>query len=730
MQPQRIKVVFITFILAVFVLPTGLIWADGGPEAVPSETPPPLEPTAEATVGVTLEPTVEATAAAEEPTIEATVEATLAATEAAEEPTAEATAEVILDANAELTPEATAETTPEATAEPTVEAAAEAPASEASIAEIVAAAAEADITLAVVDADGEIAPLVTEAAAEALSGGDPYFENPPGSGNWFGYTTTTCPNPPVAPANCTVVVANAVQSAVNAAPDGTTIYIAAGSYTEQVVIVGRNNLTLQGLPGAEIHSPVTLPQFFTVSGNPIRPVVLVNGSSNIVIQNLVIAGDGQGNGDYRFVGVGYNNSSGTIDGNTITGIRETPLSGTQHGVGVYVWNGDGVARTVNITDNVISDYQKNGIAASGNGLTVNIDGNTVTGAGPLGTGLPAQNGIQVSFGATGSVTNNTVTGNYYTNPAWGASGILIYNTSGVVVVADNDVSDNNVGLNVVSNGAGQTAQVDSSGNTFSGNDWGASVASYTNAGTANATFDGETFTGNDVGLYTDNPATTVHNSAFTGNTTAVEHDTAAWGLPGNVDATGNWWGAPGGPYHPTLNPTGIGDEVSDRVDFDPWLTGVPAAAAAPPPSYYLPVPMGRLNPDDGAVHAVYVPPALYDDGIRVFYRDTPERLAHLVPAAPQGYRYAYQPDQRSYFDFFGFRYGWSLGTYREPVTVCFAAADEPGTQVLALYSGTPRTWTILPSFVSSGAAGEPLICAPTAQLGGIALLLAPLAAAE
>jgi parallel beta-helix repeat protein len=39
-----------------------------------------------------------------------------------------------------------------------------------------------------------------------------------------------------------------------------------------------------------------------------------------------------------------------------------------------------------------------------------------------------------------------------------------------------------------------------------------------------------------------------------------------------VDAESNWWGDASGPYHPTLNPEGLGDTVSDYVDFDPWQT--------------------------------------------------------------------------------------------------------------------------------------------------------------
>jgi parallel beta-helix repeat protein len=40
----------------------------------------------------------------------------------------------------------------------------------------------------------------------------------------------------------------------------------------------------------------------------------------------------------------------------------------------------------------------------------------------------------------------------------------------------------------------------------------------------------------------------------------------------DVDAENNWWGDATGPYHSTLNPGGLGDIVSNYVDFDPWLT--------------------------------------------------------------------------------------------------------------------------------------------------------------
>lgn len=40
---------------------------------------------------------------------------------------------------------------------------------------------------------------------------------------------------------------------------------------------------------------------------------------------------------------------------------------------------------------------------------------------------------------------------------------------------------------------------------------------------------------------------------------------------GLTDARNNWWGDATGPYHDSLNPGGMGDTVSDYVDFIPWL---------------------------------------------------------------------------------------------------------------------------------------------------------------
>ena len=50
----------------------------------------------------------------------------------------------------------------------------------------------------------------------------------------------------------------------------------------------------------------------------------------------------------------------------------------------------------------------------------------------------------------------------------------------------------------------------------------------------------------------------------------------AYGLGGGpstvIAAQHNWWGSSFGPYHPSSNPSGIGNAVSDNVNFSDWLT--------------------------------------------------------------------------------------------------------------------------------------------------------------
>ena len=96
-----------------------------------------------------------------------------------------------------------------------------------------------------------------------------------------------------------------------------------------------------------------------------------------------------------------------------------------------------------VTNVEVTEYQKNAMALSGDGLTVSVTGCTTTGKGA--TSVTAQNGIQVSYGAGGTITDCTVSGNIYTGSGWAASGILPYDCPSLHMTG-NTVIDNYVGV--------------------------------------------------------------------------------------------------------------------------------------------------------------------------------------------------------------------------------------------------------------------------------------------
>src|SRR5712692_1627362 len=98
-----------------------------------------------------------------------------------------------------------------------------------------------------------------------------------------------------------------------------------------------------------------------------------------------------------------------------SGAAFTP-NGVQTGIGIIYDSGSsGQSITGTISNTLVHDYQKGGIVINHN-ANVNLNGNTVTGLGPVG--FIAQNGVQISRGATATLTANTITGNQYTqNPS-------------------------------------------------------------------------------------------------------------------------------------------------------------------------------------------------------------------------------------------------------------------------------------------------------------------------
>jgi hypothetical protein len=277
--------------------------------------------------------------------------------------------------------------------------------------------------------NGDIFLIDLESKTDPVFVDDDWSSMPPGvevsSGKYFGFNAFA-----------------KVQDGVNFVA-GSTVYIAPGTYEEQVEIT--SPLTLQGAGAAAtiIKSPVTLTKFFSTGPNN-KPIIYVHDTSGVNINDLTVDGAGRGNANYRFMGIAYRNAGGAVSNCVIKDVRDNPISGTQHGIGIYALADNGTNRTLNLSNTTITGFQKNGTVFAGANLSVSANGNTITGAGPVN--FIAQNGIQLSTGATGTITNNVVSAISYTPFTWSATGILVYGASGPVLTTGNTVTNAMVGI--------------------------------------------------------------------------------------------------------------------------------------------------------------------------------------------------------------------------------------------------------------------------------------------
>jgi hypothetical protein len=144
-------------------------------------------------------------------------------------------------------------------------------------------------------------------------------------------------------------------------------------------------------------------------------------------------------------GVYNDHQSVSVTKSTIENIGDHPFDGMQYGVGIFYTGGSG-----NITGNHVGPYQKGGITVRDGG-SANVQNNTVSGSGQVN--YIAQNGIQISYNASATVTGNTITGNWYTGPTYTACGLLFYQAGGVKQSA-NTMSGNQTNLCNVGRGGG------------------------------------------------------------------------------------------------------------------------------------------------------------------------------------------------------------------------------------------------------------------------------------
>jgi len=199
------------------------------------------------------------------------------------------------------------------------------------------------------------------------------------------------------------------------------------------------------------------------------------------------------------------------------------------------------AESITILNNTISDFNKFGIVAEDVG-SVTIENNTI-----ITTDYSvAPNGIQISGDTetTGSISNNIISGCHWDGydpetqtyeDNWTGSGILVIAPNSALTISGNEVRDSDVGLDIEACSGTLIMNNDVHNNSYGFVLWNANpTINYNNI-----------YQNGLCGVYRTND------------------------LIGTLDATLNWWGNPSGPG--SVGP-GLGDNVSESVEYCPWIT--------------------------------------------------------------------------------------------------------------------------------------------------------------
>ncbi len=406
-----------------------------------------------------------------------------------------------------------------------------------------------------------------------------------------------------------------VQNGIDGTAPNGVVNIAAGEYTEQLEVSKAVSLIGEGADRTVIKGVAEMPLFFN-DGNENYPVVYLRDTEEVTIRDLTVDGDGQGSNDSCYKGIGFSNAGGTIEDVTVIG-----TSASLQGDAIYASNTNGTDHSIVLRCCSISGFQKNAIDLNGTNAVILVENCDITGAGA--TAGIAQNGIQL-WGASGTVHSNSVSDIWSAGDDGSASGILVIDSSDVVI-DENTITNCTVSINATnSTGTAQNLEVTGNnvaatesscifgyrnvaiqGNTFaaasvcgmnienssevsvsgnsctesenglavngstevsvSGNSYSGNVIGLTVSGESQIVVDGDTFTDNtDTALLVTSVDADVDasNCIFSGNTAGVVN--FAGGL---VDATFNYWGAEDGP---SGEGAGSGDSVSAGISYSPW----------------------------------------------------------------------------------------------------------------------------------------------------------------
>lgn len=329
-----------------------------------------------------------------------------------------------------------------------------------------------------------------------------------------------------------------IQDAVDAAGEGDTINVKAGTYSENVDI-STNNLVLKSVDGDGLA---------IIEGDGMDYVIDITGDYGVTIDGFTIDGNGYDavyhNGltptdpiaitnntildcnDGFYADFSYmEGTTFTFTGNSVTGATDS---------GIYVYGFDGC--TINISNNTFTDcYYGMDVEEFSEGIESHayVNNNTVIAS----SGFSGEYGIYSCCAErTSEFNNNVVSGDYtygmyFSDPACcGMEPALVY-------VENNQVTGSEYGIYFSELACCFPAEVYIRNNTITGNDTGLYVSSFE---------------------YSDESTVVVANNNIAGNSSMGFENSSGY----DITANDNWWGDSSGP---SGEGSGSGDAISTEV---------------------------------------------------------------------------------------------------------------------------------------------------------------------
>jgi hypothetical protein len=261
--------------------------------------------------------------------------------------------------------------------------------------------------------------------------------------------------------SCTNPGYNHIQQALEVNAAGTAVHVCSGTYKEQLVIGGTASLVAAS--GATLELPATVKEASTACkfahpGQVEQALIEICTKSSgeaVKISGLKIDGvfpsESCAPETYDVTAGGGAKLQMTND-QVIGPVIPEALIGCQSGVGIQVGRkAAGQAASATLTDDQISEYGKNGVTVDGPGSLATIKGGTVTNQPSPYT---ANNGIQISRGAKGSINGTEISGNECNAAVCGpdglkneqAAGVLLYEAGSGTAVTKAKITKNDIGI--------------------------------------------------------------------------------------------------------------------------------------------------------------------------------------------------------------------------------------------------------------------------------------------